>query len=215
MNEAPLPARYPKTEPLLGRRRSRTSSLVILLALTAAAVTTLAAAVRADHVGINVPGGRFTRGIALIIGPVSSPVASSAVVTFDLSASPQLVGTGPIGGTPVILFEVGARRVGGFRSVELRATVPAFLQSGANQIPFSDISWTSVIPSGAGYTNLIPSGTFAAGSQLIHTLNPPNNAVNWMGGELTFRFANNVVYPAGTYGGASSGVVTYTANMLP
>lgn len=154
----------------------------------------------------------------MTIGPVASPIGAPAVVTFDLSASPQLVAAGPIAGMPVVLIEVGARR--GFRfprptGVELRATAPAALLSGTNQIPITDISWTSVLPPGAGYSNVIPSGTFVPGLQVIATLSLPNNRAQWVGGDLTFYFANSTVYPAGTYGGAGSGVVTYTATFVP
>jgi hypothetical protein len=155
----------------------------------------------------------------MTIGPVSSPIGNPAVVTFDLSSTPQLIGTGPIAGTPVILVEVGARR-GRFgfprpSGVELRATAPANLLSGTNQIPITDISWTSVLPAGAGYSNVIPAGSFVSGLQVVATLNLPSGRPQWMGGELTFYFANNTVYPAGTYGGAGSGVVTYTATFVP
>jgi hypothetical protein len=217
MSDMPLCTRRHDAGPK-PRRRSRAGVYLVATGLAiSASIFPLRSS--AQQIGIGLPFNFNIAQIALTIGPVSNPIGSPAVVTFDLSGSPQLVGAGPIDGTPVILVEFGARRGGGFNrpsGVELRATAPAALQSGTNQIPFTDISWTSVLPAGAGYTDVIPSGTFAAGGpQVIATLNLPSGSPQWMGGELTFHFLNNTVYPAGTYGGAASGVVTYTATFIP
>ncbi|HEX7043139.1 MAG TPA: hypothetical protein VF203_00860 [Burkholderiales bacterium] len=160
-----------------------------------------------NHVRIKASGS--DPEIALV---VESPTGTLAV-GFDLSGNPQTVGNGaPVAGTPALLVEVGARRGGGPTTpttVELRADAPAFLLSpGGSQIPISSISWTSTAVGGAVP---IPAGQFAAGSQVIATLPLSKGSDLWMGGQLTFYFANAAVYPAGTY----SGTISFTATFTP
>ncbi|HSD97704.1 MAG TPA: hypothetical protein VLB06_11250 [Sulfuricaulis sp.] len=95
----------------------------------------------------------------------------------------------------------------------MTATAPAALFSGANQIPITDISWTSVAIAGApAGTTVIPSGSFVAGPQTIISRTTTGGGNFYVGGALTFRYANTTVYPQGTYGPAT---VNYTASRSP
>jgi hypothetical protein len=82
----------------------------------------------------------------------------------------------------------------------LTVSTPANLTSGANVIPFSQISWTM---SGNGDTVIqFPNGTFSGGSQTLATL----SANTWKEQCMTFTYANTVIPAAGTY----TGRATYT-----
>lgn len=82
-------------------------------------------------------------------------------------------------------------------SVQITATGGALNDGGANNIPLTEISVA------AGGT--IPAPDFGASTGFFPVL----------GGVLsdtwTFTYDNNNVYPPGTYGGAGTGTVTYTA----
>jgi hypothetical protein len=82
----------------------------------------------------------------------------------------------------------------------LQVTSPANLTSGADVIPFSQISWTSTANGNAAAD--IPAGQFTGGTQLL--ANIPSN--RWLENCHTFSYANTNVVPAGTYNGR----VTYT-----
>lgn len=166
--------------------------------------------VHADHVVIGTGSARPQ--IKLIVGPATNPDALPAAVTFDLSASPGLLGTGPVAGTPNILIEVGYRGVkkAPAATVNLIATAPVGLTYLTNTIPVTDISWTVAAPAAApgAYITTLPAATFISGSQVVGSMVVPKKG--WMGGELTFFFANSSIYAAGVY----FGVVTYTVAVL-
>ena len=93
------------------------------------------------------------------------------------------------------------------------ATAPVALFSGANQIPISDISWTSVAITGApGGTTVIPNGSFVGGPQTVVSVTATGGGNFDAGGALTFYFANTTVYPQGTYGPVT---INYTASLSP
>lgn len=75
-------------------------------------------------------------------------------------------------------------------------TTPANLTSGANTIPFTQISWTS------SDTTAFASGTFTGGTQTVGTV----TLRFWNEACLTFSYANAAVHPPGTY----TGRATYT-----
>jgi hypothetical protein len=84
-------------------------------------------------------------------------------------------------------------------SAVLQVNTPASLTSGADSLPFSQISWVSTaIGSGAD----IPSGTFGTGTQTLRSI----AANRWVENCLSFNYANTSVLPAGTYVGRA----TYT-----
>jgi hypothetical protein len=142
--------------------------------------------------------------------------AGRPTVTFNVPAA-QLGNGTPIVGTPTLEFEMSVRRPGGGGAPNLTATMtataPAALFSGANQIPITAISWTSVAIAGApAGTTVIPNGSFVAGPQTIVTRTTTGGGRFYAGGALTFRYANTTVYPQGTYGPAT---INYTASRNP
>jgi hypothetical protein len=85
----------------------------------------------------------------------------------------------------------------------LTVASPANLTSGANTIPFNQISW---VMSGNGDTVFqFPNGTFSGGTQTLATF-PANT---WKEQCMTFSYANTVIPAAGTY----TGRATYTLSL--
>jgi len=158
----------------------------------------------AAWVNINPPPGQ----VILRINYTGKPT-----VTFNVTAAQMGNGTA-VAGTPTLEFEMSVQRAGGTDvTATMTATAPASLASGGNQIPISDISWTSVAIAGApGGTTLIPNGSFVAGPQAIVSVTTNAGGNFNAGGALTFYFANTTVYAAGTYGPAT---VNYTASRNP
>lgn len=135
-------------------------------------------------------------------------------VTFNVTAA-QMGNGIAVAGTPNPLeFEMSVQRKGNTPvTATMTATAPAALFSGANQIPITDFSWTSVAIAGAPVgTTLIPNGSFLAGSQAIVQITATGGGNFNAGGALTFYFANTTVYPQGSYGPVT---VNYNASLSP
>jgi hypothetical protein len=158
----------------------------------------------ADWVTLNPPPGR----LIFYINYTGTPT-----VAFNVTAAQMGNGT-PVAGTPALEFEMIVQRAGGTDvTATMTATAPAALFSGGNQIPISDIGWTSVAITGApGGTTLIPNGSFVGGPQTIVFVTTNGGGNYYAGGALTFYFANTTVYTRGTYGPAT---VNYTASRNP
>ena len=142
--------------------------------------------------------------------------AGTPTVTFTVPAAQVGNGTA-VTGIPTLEFEMSIQRAAGGGAPNLTATMtataPAALFSGANQIPITTISWTSVAIAGApAGTTVIPGGSFVAGPQTIVSRTTTGGGNFYVGGALTFRYANTTVYPQGTYGPAT---VNYTASRSP
>jgi len=174
------------------------------------------AAALAASVATNLPQG----SIMLVIGPESAPLTAGATtVTFPVNSANVANGT-PIASTDIVQIEMGVRRPGGPNNVtaELRAQVPTDM-TGPGTISMNTISWTSVLPAGASYSDLIAPGTFSPGAgaglsgQLIASITTSGGATVWVGGSLTFSFLNATtpLYAAGNY----SATVNYTAWYIP
>jgi len=181
--------------------------------LVAAAASFAPVIASAASVATNIPQG----SIMLVIGPEATPLAPGPVsVTFPVTAAN--VGTGPLASTDLVQIEMGVRRPGGPTDVsaQLRAQVPVNM-TGPGTISMSTISWTSVLPAGASYTDLIGPGTFSPGSgaglsgQLIAQIATTSGNTFWVGGTLTFSFANSQSYASGNY----TATVRYTAWYIP
>ncbi|MGE5241061.1 MAG: hypothetical protein ACM3NI_05380 [Bacteroidota bacterium] len=180
-------------------------TLTRILSLCAGAVVLLhGSLVAAAWVTINPPPGQ----VILHINYTGTPT-----VTFNVTAAQVGNGTA-VAGTPAVEFEMSVQRAGGTDvTATMTATAPASLSSGSNQIPISDISWTSAAIAGApGGTTLIPSGSFVAGANTIVSVTTAGGGNYNAGGALTFYFANTTVYPQGAYGPAT---VNYTASRTP
>lgn len=184
-----------------------TIRLVAVVALLAPTV------VSAASVATNIPQG----SIMLVIGPEAAPLTPGPVsVTFPVTAAN--VGTGPLASTDLVQIEMGVRRPGGPTNVsaQLRAQVPVNM-TGPGTISMNTISWTSVLPAGASYTDLIGPGTFSPGAgaglsgQLIAQITTTSGNTSWVGGTLTFSFSNTQSYAAGNY----TASVSYTAWYIP
>jgi len=158
----------------------------------------------AAWVGINPPNG----AVILRINFAGTPT-----VTFTVPAA-QLGNGTAIAGIPTLEFEMSIQRTGPTNlTATMTATAPANLSSGGNQIPITAISWTSAAIAGApGGTTMIPNGSFVGGAQTIVTRTTTSGGNFYVGGALTFYFANNTVYPQGTYGPAT---INYTASRNP
>lgn len=90
----------------------------------------------------------------------------------------------------------------GAATATLQLSTPASLTSGADSIPFSQISWTSTangVP-----TADIPSGTFNGGTLLLANIARNTFVENC----FSYSYANAAVVPAGTYTGRSTFTLT-------
>lgn len=83
----------------------------------------------------------------------------------------------------------------GAASATLQVTTPANLTSGADTIPFSQISWTST--ANGNTTAHIPAGAFNGGTLLLANFGRNTFVENC----FTYRYANSAIVPAGTYAG--------------
>lgn len=93
---------------------------------------------------------------------------------------------------------------GGAINAELSVTAPATLTNAAgNNIPISEISWTSSGNGDGNATQPVPSGTFTGGRQVLATNFFRNT---WRESCLSFSYANSQIVGAGTY----TARVTYT-----
>ncbi|KPK52049.1 MAG: hypothetical protein AMS22_09895 [Thiotrichales bacterium SG8_50] len=186
--------------------------LIRSLAVTACALAGYAQAVDAAWVNVALGNGEVT----LILGTAPNPLATVGPVVVNFSVPAAQVGNGvAIAGTPNVEVQLGVRRFWFFApsQADLNVSAPATIDSGPNQIPISSISWTTAAATGTpGGTELIAGGTLSAGSQTIHSLNPPAPFLSWVnswaGAVFTFRYANTQIYPAGSYGPAT---ITFTA----
>lgn len=82
----------------------------------------------------------------------------------------------------------------------LQVTTPTNLTSGADTIPFNQISWTSTALGNA--TADIPAGTFTGATQFLRNIAANTYVENCH----TFSYANTAIRAAGTY----TGRATYT-----
>ena len=83
----------------------------------------------------------------------------------------------------------------GAATATLQVTTPANLTSGADTIPFSQISWTST--ANGNTTAHIPAGTFNGGTLLLANFGRNTFVENC----FTYSYANSAVVPAGTFTG--------------
>lgn len=202
----------------MSRSRLLAAVLLVLASLPAAAFrATISSGPPSIYlqVGAGAMTGTFasggTPGANLTVNSVSVTVPASGLGTgTQPMTTDSAVTTSPYDGrafcpatTPPSWVYVGGyyRWPGNIADATLSVTSPTDLVSGTDTLPFSSISWIS---SGIGdATPTIPSGTFVGGTtQPLLTI-----ARNrWFESCLQFRYANNDVFPAGTYRNR----VTYT-----
>jgi len=154
----------------------------------------------------------------LMVG-VGTPAASNTTVnTVSVSVPAAIVGNGsPLAMTsdstqsaspydgysvcnpPAQVYVGGSYRqpnaTTGAASATLQVTTPASLTSGADSIPFSQISWTSTANGNA--TADIPAGTFNGGTLQLANIGRNNFVENC----FSYSYANAAIVPAGTFTG--------------
>jgi hypothetical protein len=146
-------------------------------------------------------GGQPANNATVNMVSVTVPAASVGNGTAQAMTSNSTTANSFIDGyafcnPPAEVYVGGWSRPGsGSGTATLSVTTPASLTSGANSIPFSQISWVS---SGNGdTTTVIPSGTFVGGTQTLTTI----AANSWKEECFAFSYANTVTPAAGTYTG--------------
>ena len=128
--------------------------------------------------------------------------AGAAVTTIGFAITAANAGNGvAIAGVPANIWVIAWARQAGcaVKNATLTVTTPANLTSGANNIPFNTISWTTTDAD-------IAAGTYAApGTVTLATFLNCRAVAN----QHTFSFNNVNTYASGTY----NGTATYTVAM--
>lgn len=170
---------------------------------------------------LNVTPG--PRAVYLAVGNATANGANATVNLISVNVPTNAVGTGvaqpmqsssiqansPFDNYNVCVPASGQVYIGGFFRLPaasavtavLQVTTPFGLTSGANTIPFNQISWTSTALGNAAAD--IPAGTFPSGGTLVLRNFAANSYVENC---HTFQYANTVAAPGGTY----NGIATYT-----
>lgn len=170
---------------------------------------------------LNVTPG--PRAVYLAVGNATTNAANATVNLVSVNVPTNAVGTGvaqtmqssstqansPFDNYNVCVPASGQVYIGGFFRLPaasavtavLQVTTPFGLSSGANTIPFNQISWSSTALGNAAAD--IPAGTFPSGGTLVLRNFAANSYVENC---HTFLYANTVSAPAGQY----TGIATYT-----
>lgn len=185
--------------------------LRILVAVAALAATPASAWVLTLTAG--------SKQLFLMVGVGSTPAANNATInTVSVSVPAASVGTGVaqamtsdstqatspydnyvVCNPPAQVYVGGSYRqpnaTTGAASATLQVTTPANLTSGADAIPFSQISWTSTANGNTAAD--IPAGTFNGGTVVLANFARNTFVENC----FTYAYANAAVVPAGTFTG--------------
>jgi hypothetical protein len=140
-------------------------------------------------VSVSVPVGAVGNGVAQAMTSDSTQ-ALSFFDNFAVCNPPAQVYVGGFYRQPSTTTTVAV----------LQVTSPANLLSGADLIPFSQISWTSTA-NGSAIAD-IPAGTFNGGTQILNNI----SSNRWVENCHTFSYKNTNIVAAGIYAGR----VTYT-----
>jgi hypothetical protein len=171
---------------------------------------------------LNITPG--TRAVYLAVGNATANADNATVNLISLSlpsavvagGAAQVMGsnstqsTSPLDNFSVCTPSSGQVYIGGFyrlpttnaTTAVLQVTTPAGLTSGANTIPFDQISWSSTSIGNNGAAD-IPAGTFVSGgTRFLRNFSANSYVENCH----TFTYANTSPVAAGIY----NGVATYT-----
>ena len=184
--------------------RSAVASLLVVAAAPAAAwVFTIERGPRELFLMVGVGSAAAnnatinTVSVTVPLGSVGSGAAQTMTSDSTQSSSPH--NNYAVCNPPAQVYIGGSYRAPnasvGAGSALLQVTTPADLTSGANTIPFSEISWTSTANGDA--TADIPAGTFIGGTQVLTNIQRNRFVENC----FTYVYANTVVAPAGTFTG--------------
>lgn len=134
-----------------------------------------------NTVSLTVPGASVGNGVAQTMTS-NSAVADSSYNDYAICNPPTQV-------------YIAAWSRASSNSATLTVSSPASLTSGAETIPFTQISWTSTANGDA--TADIAAGTFSGGSVALATIKKNT----WVEDCMTFSYQNSGVAAAGTYAG--------------
>jgi hypothetical protein len=140
-------------------------------------------------VSVSVPAGAIGNGVAQAMTSDSTQ-STSPFDNYAVCNPPNQVYVGGYYRQPTTTATVAV----------LQVTSPTNLLSGADLIPFSQISWTST--ANGTTTADIPAGAFNGGTQVLRNI----SSNTWVENCHTFSYANTNVVAAGVYAGR----VTYT-----
>ena len=161
------------------------------------------------------------RRIYLAVGNATANAANATINQVSVTVPANVVGTGtaqamtsnstqansPFDGYNVCVPPNQVYIGGFFREpsttanvARLQVTTPATLTSGADTLPFTQISWTSTALGNAAAD--IPAGTFNGATLFLRNITSNTYVENCH----TFTYANTNLVPAGVY----SGRATYT-----
>lgn len=150
------------------------------------------------RVGSNVAGSVDTLNFGTIAGDKVGDGATQPTASTDIEVKAWTFSLGLFNTNRTVTVTADSR--GG-----MTCTTPA--TCGSVIIPLDKVSWSSsnaTAPAGGVFD--MQSGVFSGGpSQLLATFPSQRRMQN----SLTFKFANDTLYPAGTY----RGMVTFTASM--
>ncbi len=196
------------------RRRLRDNAGMTLMRILAT-VAALAATPASAWV-LTLTAG--SKQLFLMVG-VGTPAANNATInTVSVSVPAASVGTGVgqamtsdstqstspydnyvVCNPPAQVYVGGSYRqpnaTTGAAAATLQVTTPANLTSGADAIPFSQISWTSTANGNTAAD--IPAGTFNGGTVVLANFARNTFVENC----FTYSYANTAVVPAGTFTG--------------
>lgn len=173
----------------------------------------------ADAWVLNVTPG--ARRIYLAVGNATTDAANATINQVSVTVPANVVGTGTAqamtsnstqANSPFDNFNVcvppNQVYIGGYfrepsttaNVARLQVTTPATLTSGADTLPFTQISWTSTALGNAAAD--IPAGTFNGATLFLRNITSNTYVENCH----TFTYANTNLVAAGVYGGRA----TYT-----
>ena len=184
--------------------RSAVAGLLVISATQASAwVLTLTAGSKQLFlmVGVGTPAANSstinTVSVAVPAGSVG--IGSAQTMTSDSTQSTSPYDNYAVCNPPAQVYVGGSYRqptsTTGAGSATLQVTTPANLTSGANTIPFSQISWTSTANGNAAAD--IPAGTFNGGTLVLANFARNTFVENC----FTYSYANSAFVPAGTFTG--------------
>lgn len=180
-----------------------------------ACLTALAAAPASAWVLTLTPG---TKQLFLMVGVGTAAANNATINTVSVSVPAASIGNGAaqamtsdstqsaspfdnyaVCNPPAQVYVGGSYRqpnaTTGAASATLQVTTPASLASGADSIPFSQISWTSTANGNAAAD--IPAGSFNGGTVVLANFARNTFVENC----FTYVYANAAVVPAGTFTG--------------
>jgi hypothetical protein len=170
-------------------------------------VLTIAAGSRVVYLAVGNASTNANNATVNLVS-VSVPAAAVGNSTPQPMTSNSTQANSPLDNFAVCQPALGQVYIGGYLrqpagsaiNAVMQVTTPANLTSGADAIPFNQISWTSTA---LGNTTAdIPAGTFTGATQFLRNIAANTYVENCH----TFRYANTALRAAGTY----TGRATYT-----